>query len=550
MTQRLRLWSGLVLFIYVAGHLLNHTFGLVSVEAMEMGRRVFSAVWRSPPGMMLLSASFAVHGTLSIARLFRARGLRMPAWEAAQQLLGLAIPFLLFGHVLGTLGLAVRFDLDPSYPYVLWAIWNDPWKQIALLAVVWTHGCIGMHFWLRLRPWYRHGTPFFFSAALLLPVLALAGVAVGGRDVLAMAAADAGWVGAMLERIRYPGNEGGEWSERVEALATAVVGAALAALVVWRSVRAFKTRRRRSVRVTYPDGRVARAEPGATLLEVSRSAGIPHASVCGGRGRCSTCRVHISRGFHMLPPPDEGERALLTRIGAPEHVRLACRVVPPDDITLTPLLPASAVPSAAGKRMGHEHGAEREIAILFADLRAFTQLSEDRLPYDVVFLLNRFFLAMGRAIEGEDGHVDKFIGDGVMALFGIKDTPREGCRSALRAVRAMATALEELNRALGEELPRPLRIGIGLHAGPVIVGEMGYGRAASVTAIGDAVNVASRLEAMTKEFDCQAVVSHRVARLAGADLSSFPVHLTEIRGRERPLRVYAVKNGGDVPVLA
>lgn len=112
---------------------------------------------------------------------------------------------------------------------------------------------------------------------------------------------------------------------------------------------------------------------------------------------------------------------------------------------------------------------------------------------------------------------------------------------------AMASALEELNRALGKELPALLHIGIGLHAGPVIVGEMGYGRATSVTAIGDAVNVASRLEAMTKEFGCQAAISRRVARLAGAGLSSFPSHLSEIRGRERPLRVYAVKDGSDVP---
>ena len=545
MTQRLRLWSGLVLFAYVAGHLLNHTFGLASVEAMEAGRRVFAAIWRSPPGVALLGASFAIHGALSLARLFRKRGIRMPLWEAAQQLLGLAIPFLLFGHVLGTMGLALRYDLDPSYSYVLWAIWSDPWKQIALMVVVWTHGCIGMHFWLRLKPWYRRGLPFIFSVALLLPALALAGVAVGGRDVLALAA-DAGWVGALLERIRYPGNEGAEWSENVEGLATATVAAALAALVVWRSVRTLRARQRRPVRVTYPDGRVARAEPGATLLEVSRSAGIPHASVCGGRGRCSTCRVHVSRGFDTLAPPDEGERALLTRIHAPEHVRLACRVVPSKDITLTPLLPASSGPSAAGMRMGHQQGAEREIAVLFADLRAFTRLSEDKLPYDVVFLLNRFFLAMGRAIEGEGGHVDKFIGDGVMALFGIDDTPRAGCRSALRAVRAMTASLEELNRALGEELPAPLRIGIGLHAGPVIVGEMGYGRAVSVTAIGDAVNVASRLEALTKEFGCQAVVSHQVARLAGADLSSCPSRLSKIRGRERPLRVYAVEDCGDV----
>ncbi len=544
--QQLRLWSGVVLFVYVAGHLLNHTFGLASVEAMEAGRRIFSGIWRSPPGIALLAGSFAVHGALSIARLFRKRGLRMPVWEAAQQLLGLAIPFLLCVHMLSTLGLSVRFGMYPSYPFVLWATWSDPWQQIALMAAAWTHGCIGIHFWLRLQPWYRRGLPLFFAAALLLPALALAGFAVGGRDVLALAAADAGWVSAMLERIHFPGRDGVEWVQSVEARMTAAAGMAVASLVVWRMVRAFRTHRRRPIRVTYPDGRTVRAASGATLLEVSRSAGIPHASVCGGRGRCSTCRVHVSHGFDMLPPPDEGESALLARIGAPARVRLACRTVPAGDVSLTPLLPASAGPVEARAPTGNQQGAERELAILFADLRAFTKLSENKLPYDVVFLLNRYFLAMGRAVEQEGGHVDKFIGDGVMALFGMDSDPGAGCRSALRAVRAMAAALGELNAALSEELSAPLRIGVGLHTGPVIVGQMGYRRATSITAIGDAVNVASRLEPMTKEFACQAVISQRVVRLAGADFSAFSSRLVEIRGRERPLRVYAIEDGGDI----
>jgi len=547
--QALRLWSGVVLFVYVAGHLLNHSFGLASVEAMEAGRRVFAGIWRSPPGMVLLVGGFAVHGALSIARLFRKRGLRMPVWEAAQQLLGLAIPFLLCLHMLSTFGLAVRFGMDPSYPFVLWATWSDPWQQIALMAAAWTHGCIGIHFWLRLQPWYRRGLPLLFAAALLLPALALAGFAVGGRDVLALAAADPGWASAMLERIRFPGREGVAWVETVEGRMSAMTGAAVAALVVWRAARAFNARRR-PIRVTYPGGRTVRAEPGATLLEVSRSAGIPHASVCGGRGRCSTCRVHVSQGFDMLPPPDEGESALLARIGAPARVRLACRTVPAGDVVCAPLLPASAGPVEARAPTGNQQGAEREIAILFADLRAFTKLSENKLPYDVVFLLNRYFLAMGRAVEQEGGHVDKFIGDGVMALFGMDSDPGAGCRSALRAVRGMAAALGELNAALREELSAPLRIGVGLHAGPVIVGQMGYRRATSVTAIGDAVNVASRLEPMTKALACQAVISQRVVRLAGADFSAFSSSLVEIRGRERPLRVYSVEDGAAISLPA
>ena len=107
-----------------------------------------------------------------------------------------------------------------------------------------------------------------------------------------------------------------------------------------------------------------------------------------------------------------------------------------------------------------------------------------------------------------------------MALFGIDREPAEACRAALAGARAMALALDELNRELAHDLREPLRIGIGLHAGPVILGEMGYRRATSLTAIGDPVNVASRLEALTKELGAQLVVSAALAERAGVDLAA------------------------------
>src|SRR5262249_37335130 len=157
----------------------------------------------------------------------------------------------------------------------------------------------------------------------------------------------------------------------------------------------------------------------------------------------------------------------------------------------------------------------------------FTALAEGRLPYDVVFVLNRYFSAMGRAIESAGGRVDKFIGDGVMALFGIESGTRPGCREALAAARLMSERLNELNLSLEAELDGPLRIGIGIHCGPVIAGEMGYGNAAAITAIGDAVNTASRLENLTKEYNCELVVSEETVARAGLDLSEFPRHEIE-----------------------
>src|SRR6185312_14551570 len=164
---------------------------------------------------------------------------------------------------------------------------------------------------------------------------------------------------------------------------------------------------------------------------------------------------------------------------------------PHGDLRVTPLLPATAQARDGFRRPGYLQGAEREIAILFADLRSFTQLSEQKLPYDLVFLLNRYFAEMGHAVEAAGGRVDKFIGDGVMALFGIDDGVEAGCRAALEAARLMSLRLAELNSVMVHDLDAPLRIGIGIHEGPAIVGEMGWGRTVSLTAVGDSVNTAS-----------------------------------------------------------
>jgi len=257
--------------------------------------------------------------------------------------------------------------------------------------------------------------------------------------------------------------------------------------------------------------------------------------------------VRVRGERHSMDPPSADEMRVLHRIGARPNIRLACMLRPRGDVEVTPLLPPLALAADGRRRVDFVQGSEREIAILFADIRGFTALAEGRLPYDVVFVLNRYFATMGRAIESAGGRVDKFIGDGVMALFGIESSPRTGCREALAAARLMSERLDELNRSLQAELDRPLRIGIGVHCGPVIVGEMGYGAAAAITAIGDAVNTASRLEALTKEYDCELVVSKETVARAAVDLSEFPHHEIEIRGKREMLSVTTVKLATDLP---
>ncbi|MBI3709207.1 MAG: adenylate/guanylate cyclase domain-containing protein [Proteobacteria bacterium] len=549
--RTLRLATGLILFSYVTTHLLNHALGLVSIEAMEAGRLWFLAFWRQPPIALVLYGALLTHFLLALWAIYsRRRLLRMRAGEATQLILELMVVPLLAEHVVGTRVASAFHGLDDKYTYVLLAMWHfkpsqAAWQSTALL-VAWTHGCIGLYFWLRLKPWWRRATPLLYAAALLVPVLALLGFAVAGRDASRLAA-DGEWLRQTLASLDLPGRAASATLTKAIYGVNATIAALLALTLLARLARDIVERRRGLVRLTYPGGREIEIAPGLSVLEASQTNGIPHASVCGGRGRCSTCRIRVAQGLERMPPPSPAEAAVLKRVSAAPNVRLACQLRPQHDITVTPLLPPTASPRDAQQRPAHMQGMEAEIAILFADIRGYTKLSERKLPYDIVFLLNRYFAAMGQAVEGAGGRVDKFIGDGVMALFGIDGNRARGCRQALAAARAMSASLEALNQTLQHDLTEPLRIGIGIHVGPAIVGEMGYARAVSLTAIGDAVNTASRMETLTKDYGAELVVSEDVAKAAELDLSAFALHQAEIRGREERLAIRVVPRARDLP---
>ncbi|MBX9943880.1 MAG: adenylate/guanylate cyclase domain-containing protein [Reyranella sp.] len=555
MTGRIRLWSGYVLFFYVTTHLLNHALGLISLRVLEAGRTWFVFIWHNPIGQTVLYGALLTHFFLALWSLYRRRTLRLSRWEWAQWILGASIVPLGTLHVVGTRLAHELYDVQAGYPWVLGSLLVSDWtatvRQFSLPLVVWLHACIGLHFAWRLRPWYRRWLPVLYAGALLVPIAGIAGAGIALRDVAEFAQRP-GFLEELFARARVPTADQIATLYSISyALQFTALGL-LAALLVARPLRTLWERRAGVVHLSYGDRRTVSHATGLTVLEMSRSAGIPHASVCGGRGRCSTCRIRVGgedRG-KLLPPSPE-EQKVLSRVGAPENVRLACQLRPPPGrYRVTPLLPASAGPVEAYRRQPLAHGGERYVAILFADLRGFTSISEGKLPYDVVFLLNRYFRATGQAIEAAGGRVDKFIGDGVMAIFGLNDDPQAACRQALDAARRMALALDDLNEALSGDLDLPLRIGIGLHAGSAIVGEMGYERAAQITAIGDTVNTASRLEALTKELAVELVVSEELLDRAGIDLPAAPRHDVEIRGRQGRLAVRAFKKAVDLTAMS
>lgn len=551
MIGRLRLWSGYVLLFYVTTHLLNHALGLISLRVVEMGRIWFVFIWQGLPGQVALYGALLVHFSLALWALFRRRTLRLSPWEWTQLVLGASIVPLGVVHVVGTRVAHDYFGVQSGYPWVLGSLVAGTWwgvaRQFSLPIVVWVHACIGIHFAWRLKHWYRDWLPLIYAVALLVPAAGIGGAAIALRD-FAELAQQPGLLDNLFARVNAPDVEAAHDLYMISDTLMAGAGLLLLACLLARPVRDLWERRAGVVRLVYSDGRTVLLPTGFSILEMSRIAGIPHASVCGGRGRCSTCRVRISSEDRVkLPSPSPEEQKVLARVGAPANVRLACQLRPaPGHYRVTPLLPAGAGPVEAYRRQPQAHGGERYVAILFADIRGFTSISEGKLPYDVVFLLNRYFRATGHAIESAGGRLDKFIGDGVMAIFGLDVEPQRACRQALEAARRMATALDDLNEALSGDLEQPLRIGIGLHAGFSIVGEMGYERATQLTAIGDTVNIASRLEAMTKEFSVQLVVSQELLDRADVTLAGAPHHEVEIRGRQERLDVRAVKRAIDL----
>jgi len=552
--RRLRLASGLVMLAYVTTHFVNHSLGLISVQAMDGALEHIYEYWASQLGAILLYGAFATHYSLALWALWLRRSLKMPFAEATQLVLGFSIPFFLTDHVLQTRVADTFYGAGVGYYSAVLQTYfvTNPLRgalQFAVLLIAWVHAMIGLWFWLRLKRWYPRWQPILYAFALLLPTLAILGALEAGRQVTAMAE-DPAWVAQFTQDHPRPAPADAAFLDQLVVWVRYAFVAALLAVLAARVVRWYWQRRHGVVRLTYPSGRVVPIVRGVSVLEASRMAGIPHASVCGGRGRCSTCRIRVDGPPEAVLVPAPEEVKVLRRVGAAPDVRLACQLRPHGDLRVTPLLPATAQARDGFSRPGYLHGAEREIAILFGDLRSFTQLSEKKLPYDLVFLLNRYFAETGHAVEAAGGHIDKFIGDGVMALFGLDSGVEAGCRQALAAARDMSARMESLNHALVHDIPEPLRIGIGIHTGPAIVGEMGYGSAVSVTAVGDSVNTASRIEGLTKTYGCELVISEAVALRAGIDVGDAPRHEIEIRGRVERLVVRTFARARDLPERA
>jgi adenylate cyclase len=545
-----RLLSGLVLLAFVLSHLTAHSFLLISFDRAGAALDVLMYFWRTAIGTAILLCAVLTHLLNALWSIYVRRSLRLARWEACQLGLGLCIPLLLMLHITSTRVAEELLDVKSSYASVLTVQWQlSPWLgllQVAAELTVWVHACIGLHFWLRIKPWYARWRALFAGLALLLPTMALCGYIAAGNQLL-RDAHDAKHTESVLKASDLTEQKRAEITHIAQTGSTIYL-AMLVAPLLGRGLRSWLYRRRKLPVLVHPTGSKMPILPGATVLETLRDNGIPHASVCGGRARCTTCRVLVTKGLDTLPAPSGLEARALTRIGATPGMRLACQIRPTADVSVIPLLSAGAGPFDAKLRGGLE-GRERPITVLFVDLRGSTALGEAKMPYDFLYILNQFFQEMTKALDATNGHYSQFSGDGLMALYGLdSEEPATGVVDALHGAREMLARIDRLNGRLRGELPHPLRIGIGIHFSEAVVGAMGPPTAQVISAVGDMVNTCARLESLTKEYNCRVIISRRAAEAAGLNVKHRKLHRASVRGLSQPVEFYTVDSLADLQV--
>jgi adenylate cyclase len=550
--RQIRFVCGLILFAYLVSHFLNHALGNISLYALALGLHYHILFWQFPPVAIVFYAAALVHGGLGIWALYERRQFRWKAIEPLQLVLGLSVPALIVTHVVGVrLGPAL-FGMTKLYPQVLYGYWfglpQRTFMILLVLIIAWIHGSIGLYFWLRMKTFFKSAAPFLLAAAVLVPALALLGFYQGGRAV-ARESTNAEWRAANLspEKLGTPREQ--DTLERITGHILFGYLGLIAFVLVARGVRSLNERRRGMITLSYGNGRKIRVPKGLSVLEASLRHQVAHASVCGGRARCSTCRIRVIGDHTLLPEPSNREAFVLSRVGSGSDpaIRLACQLRPETDISFFQIfMPQAATAGASGPP---HIGEERYLVSMFVDMRGSTRLAENRLPFDTVFVVNRFLGAVSQAVIECGGQPNQFLGDGQLALFGLATSRQAACRQGLKAAAMIAANIEELNQFLKHDLREPIRFGIGIHAGDVIVGDIGYRDHIVFTALGDAVNVAARLQDMTKSLQCEVILSEEVRLTAGLAEDALPRREVEIRGRNEPLAVRTVASAGALAAL-
>jgi adenylate cyclase len=295
--------------------------------------------------------------------------------------------------------------------------------------------------------------------------------------------------------------------------------------------------------VEFAEEKVVEIGKNQSILDASLSAGIPHFHACGGNAKCSTCRVLIVEGVDHLTPPSQKESFLKNQMHFPRNVRLACQTrVTGGPVKLRRIIHDETdiglyVGSAAGDST-QQLGEEKELALMFLDIRNFTHIVENHPAFDVIHIIRKLFSSFQSRIESNKGKIVETTGDGLYAVFGYETRKVQSARLAVEAAYSMLEDLETLNETYFiPHFEERIEAGIGIHIGKVVSGTVRVGTEDHSIVMGYAVNIASRLQTATKELNNDFIVSSEIYNLL---INSSPLEPQSIfvKGISNPLAVY------------
>ncbi|MFC1665109.1 2Fe-2S iron-sulfur cluster-binding protein [Pseudomonadota bacterium] len=543
--RNIRIVTGLVIYVYVTTHLLNLSLGLVSLEQMESWRPVIMAPWQSMVGVVLLYGSLLTHMCLGFEALYHRRTLRMSSFDTIQLVLALLLPPLVVIHVLGSRVVSTMVDFQPTYSWILMIYWK--WtpvaglRQVGVVLAAWIHGCMGLYYWMRLKSWWPRASLLLYPAAFIIPVLALLGFVEAGKEILILAK-DPQWLASLRSSAASIDKEttaGLYQLEKVLLISYVVILSMVLSARWFRLLRIRAVESENSTKISYINGPTVTSIPGLSILEISRANALPHASVCGGRGRCATCRVRIKHGAEYLSPAQADELKLLEKVGAAVDVRLACQAtVIAGSMTVHRLLPAPRE-SQVVNLLDYVSGEEQQVIVMSISCLGIAEILDNSgLPSPSV--LDQYIGDCIDGIQAESGQLVSADASSVVASFHSETSLSNFAEAAYKIAGNAIESFNQIKKQLQQQVildsTNVIRLDITLHVGRAILPKLEVLNVASKV-VGEAIDELNRLREIKRTSSV--LLSDDFATLLDLNTDGWKsIELSELSERFSTRKVY------------
>lgn len=300
------------------------------------------------------------------------------------------------------------------------------------------------------------------------------------------------------------------------------------------------------MQITFVGEKKVQISKGQSILSASLEAGIPHFHACGGKGKCSTCRILILEGSENISPISKMEAFLRSKIPFPENVRLACQCfIEKGDVTIERIIKDEMdfslfLNNDKLEKQNQHLGVEKELVLFFLDIKNFSPFVETYLPFDVIHVVRRLFFIFHNVIHKLKGKIIETAGDGLYAVFGLENNIKDAADLAIEASKSIVAELNILNEEyLKKYFLISFEVGIGIHLGKVIIGKVRIAEKHTESIMGLSVNIASRLQAITRELNNNIIISEELAKHSSFHPDG-PAAYLKLKGIDREVAVYLI----------